>query len=305
VQVIDGDQRLWLAVSPHLTLLVLDYRGAPYLRFSHAGIQVNHNSAMYYLNQTPVAETPPTDLNASMAPNWQSVSDGHDSSWHDGRLHALATVALAPGTSYVGRWSIPVVVSGHPSLITGALLHAPPPSIVWFWPIFVLILCFLAARRVHRPELETRLARTLAGVAIVGVAVAGVGRELYGRPSVSVAQGLTLATIAVFVLWGARRTVLGRLGWFALFAISVLAIWEGVQLTPTLLNGFVLAAVPPFVARAAAVLCLGSGISLCLLAIRLAAPTTLKSGDRTDASDDASPNDRPSPRTPDRGQDFS
>ncbi len=52
-KVVDGDQRMWLQVRRGLTLTVLDYRGAPYLRFSSSGVEVNENSAMYYLNQTP------------------------------------------------------------------------------------------------------------------------------------------------------------------------------------------------------------------------------------------------------------
>jgi hypothetical protein len=55
-KVVDGDQRMWLRVGPGETVVVLDYRGAPYLRFSRAGVEVNHNSTMYYTNQSP-AET--------------------------------------------------------------------------------------------------------------------------------------------------------------------------------------------------------------------------------------------------------
>ncbi|MBV9803987.1 MAG: hypothetical protein JO130_12375, partial [Solirubrobacterales bacterium] len=46
-KVIDGDLRMWLRVPPQDTVVVLDYRGAPYLRFSNSGVAVNHNSAMY------------------------------------------------------------------------------------------------------------------------------------------------------------------------------------------------------------------------------------------------------------------
>ena len=99
---VDGDQRMWLRVPAAQTVVVLDYRGAPYLRFSPAGVEVNHNSEMYYLNQTPVAETPPANLTASTPPNWHRVSGGHEYGWHDGRLHALATVALTPGSAFVG-----------------------------------------------------------------------------------------------------------------------------------------------------------------------------------------------------------
>ena len=39
-------------------MVVLDYQGAPYLRFTPGGVEVNTASAMYYLNQVP-AQTPP------------------------------------------------------------------------------------------------------------------------------------------------------------------------------------------------------------------------------------------------------
>ena len=96
-KVVDGDLRMWLSVPASETLVVVDYRGAPYLRFSRAGVEVNRNSSMYFLNQTPVAQTPPSYITASTPPNWHRVSDGHAYEWHDGRLHALATVALSPG----------------------------------------------------------------------------------------------------------------------------------------------------------------------------------------------------------------
>ena len=109
-KVIDGDQRLGLRVSPTETVVVLDYRGAPYLRFSPAGVVVNRNSAMFYFNETP-AEIPPSGLGPATPAKWSRASGGHEYSWHDGRLHALAAVAIAPGTAYVGRWSIPVRVN--------------------------------------------------------------------------------------------------------------------------------------------------------------------------------------------------
>ena len=267
-KVIDGDQRMWLSVAPSETLVVMDYRGAPYLRFSRSGVAVNENSSMYYLNQTP-AEVPPTNLGPATPPKWSSVSGGHDYGWHDGRLHALATVALAPGTAYVGRWSIPVRVDGVASAISGGLWHAPDPSIVWFWPIFVLLGCTLAAWRVRSPELDARVARGLGVAALLGIAAAGTGQELHGRPTVSVFQLITYAVLLAFVAWGLRRVLLQRPGYFSYFAISFVAIWEGVELFLTLVDGFVLAAVPAFLARAAAVTCLGCGASLLVIAFRL------------------------------------
>ncbi len=42
-KVIDGDLRMWLSVPSSETLVILDYRRAPY-RFSRAGVDVNRNS---------------------------------------------------------------------------------------------------------------------------------------------------------------------------------------------------------------------------------------------------------------------
>jgi len=268
-QVVDGDLRMWLHVPADRSVVVLDYRGAPYLRFSRDGVAVNHNSAMYYLNQTPFAQTPPPDLTARTAPSWHRVSDGHVYEWHDGRLHALASVALTPGASFVGRWRVPLRVDGRPAAIDGGLWHAEDPSIVWFWPIVVLLGCVLAARRVRRRRLDELVARTLAMVGLVAVAIAGLGLQLHGRPTVSIFQLVELAFILAFVAWGLWRVRLGRPGYFAAFLIAIGAIWAGAVLIPTLLHGFVLIALPAFLARGVTVICLGTGAGLLLLGFRL------------------------------------
>jgi hypothetical protein len=271
-RVVDGDQQMWLAVPKRETVVVLDYQGAPYLRFTASGVDVNENSAMYYLNQTPVAEVPPTNLSRTTPPRWQRVSGAHAYGWHDGRLHALAVVALSPGSSYVGRWSIPLVIDGRRSTISGGLWHSGAISIVWFWPILVVLACVLAALRVRRPELDSRVARVLALLALVATVTAAIGRELHGRPTVSVFQVVELGIVMAFVGWGFRRAVLTRAGYLTSFAIAFVAVWEGGNLIPTLLNGYVLIALPAFVARAATVLCLGSGVGLMLVAYRMSAP---------------------------------
>ena len=284
-KVVDGDLRLWLSVQPSATAVVLDYRGGPYLRFSRSGVDVNVNSVMYYLNQTPV-EAPPSRVSPTIPPRWQQVSNGHEYSWHDGRLQGLASIALSPGATYVGRWSIPVMIEGQLSSIFGGLFYAPDPSIVWFWPILVLLGCTLAAWRLRRPALDARVVRMLAVAALIAIAIAGVGRELHGRPTVSVFQLITFAVVLAFVAWGLRRVLLRRLGYFSVFVISAAAIWEGTQLVPTLLHGFVLAAVPGFLARAAAVVCLGCGAGLLVFVFRLAEQRELDPSDGGDFRDE-------------------
>ena len=70
-------------------------------------------------------EQVPPGLGPSTPPSWLMVSSGHGYSWHDGRLHALAATALAPGSTYVGAWRIPLRISGHPSAISGGLGTRP------------------------------------------------------------------------------------------------------------------------------------------------------------------------------------
>ena len=268
-KVVDGDQRMWLRAPAGETVVVLDYAGATYLRFSRSGVQVNHNSVMWYLNQTPFAQTPPAGLGPRTPPRWQSVSGGHEYGWHDGRLHALATVALGPGASFVGTWRVPILVDGRSSAISGGLWHASPPSIVWFWPIVVLLLCVLAAWRVRRAEVDRRTARLLALGALAAIATAAFGRQLHGRPSVSAFQLVELGAILAFVGWGVFRVGSRRAGAFTYFAIAVVALWEGLGLIPTLTNGFVLITLPALLARVAAVVALGTAAGLILFLLRL------------------------------------
>ncbi len=268
-KVVDGDQRMWLQVVPRETVLILDYRGGPYLRFSSSGVAVNTNSAMYYLNQTP-AEIPPTNLSPRTPPSWERVSGGHDYGWHDGRLHALASVALSPGATYVGQWRIPILIDGRLASLSGGVWHADDPSIVWLWPIVVIFLCVLAGLRVRRPELNALLARMLACAALGAAAVAEASRALHGRPTVSAFQLIELGVILAFVGWAFRRLLVWRRGYFLFFSVAFLALYEGSVMLSTLLNGFVLVALPAVVVRVATVLCLGAGAGLLPITFRLA-----------------------------------
>ncbi len=260
---------MWLQADPTETVVVLDYRGAPYLRFSSEGVQVNHNSSMYYLNQVP-AELVPPQIGPRTAPRWSQVSGGHAYEWHDGRLHALAATALAPGTTYVGRWSIPLLVGGRREVIAGGLRYAPDPSIVWFWPILVALACVFAGLRVRRRELDLRMARGLGLIAIAAFVVAAVGEQLHGRPNVSIGQLIVLALELAFAVWALRGLVLGRHGWFGFFLIALAALFEGATLIGVLTHGFVLIALPAFVARVAVVTCLLAGAAMLPLIFRLA-----------------------------------
>lgn len=272
--VLGGDQRLWVQVNPAETLIVFDDRGAPYLWFSPSGVEVNHNSSLYYLNfPTPV--TPPANL--PTRPAWVRASSGHVYAWHDGRLHALASVALTPGERSVGRWEVPVSVDGQPSAFTGMLLHSSRPPIIWFWPAVVLLLCILAGWRVRRPALDAWGARALAITALGALVVGSAGRQLYGRPSVSASQLIVLGLILAFVACMTAWLLRGRLSFLLLLLIGLAAVGQAIEFVPTLVNGYVFTTLPNFVARLVAVACLSAGPALLLLAFRVPGPAEERS----------------------------
>jgi hypothetical protein len=178
-------------------------------------------------------------------------------------------MALRPWASFVGRWTVPILLDGRPSVISGELWHAGPPSIVWFWPIAVMLACVLAARRLGRPALDRWIARVLALLALAALVAGAVGQGLHGRPIVSIFQLVELGLILAFVLWGLWRVALPRPGFFSYFVIAIVALWQCLELIPTLVNGFVLIAVPALVARSASVLGAGAAAGLLLMVFRL------------------------------------
>jgi hypothetical protein len=267
-RVIDGYLTFWLQVRPAEDVTVLDYRGVPWVRYDRAGVAVNTNSEEYYLSQVPVAETPPASLTARTAAHWVRVSSSHAYKWRDGRLHAFAAIALAPGVAYVGSWRIPVLVGGRRTWISGSIDHRGPPSLVWFWPIVVLVACALAAWRVRDERLDRRLGHGLAAVLLVAIALAGAARYLHGTPSISAGEMLALAFILAAVAAGGWRLASRRSGALLLLLVAFAALWAGLTLSPALLHGYVLLALPAVVVRAAAVVLLGGGASLVLLALR-------------------------------------
>lgn len=267
-RVVDGDLRLWLRVPAGKRVVVFDYQGAPYLRFADGRVWANENSEMYYFNQTPPA-TPPLGLKRNAPERWIEVGSGTSYEWHDGRLHAFALQAVAPGASYVGPWRIPVSVDGRLSALSGTLWYRGGPSIVWFWPIVVLVLLVLAAWRLYDSRVDALAARAVAGLTLVGVMLAAIGRGFHGRPGISGVDLVEFAFVAALVVWLGWRVLRGRAGSFTFLVVAAVGLWEGIALIPTLLNGYVLLAMPTFLGRVATVSCLGGAIALALPTVRL------------------------------------
>lgn len=260
----DGDLRLWVRPAAGVTATVLGFVGEPYLRFSSAGIAVNTHSPAYFLNrQLPLVV--PRGLGPRTPPRWRRIAAGPAYSWHEDRLHSLAAAARAPGSAYVGRWTIPLVLDGKRTAISGGLWHVPNPPLVWFWPIVVVLACLPALTRLRRGRLDAAVVGGLAAITLASATAARLGRELYGRPTVSGWQlvGVVLTCVlAVALAWLALR---GRWREIVLGAIGLAGIYEGFALLAMLEHGFVLAALPAALERSLTVAALAGGAGLLLV----------------------------------------
>ncbi|MBV8257176.1 MAG: hypothetical protein JO073_05095 [Actinobacteria bacterium] len=262
-KVVDGDQRLWLRVAPTLTVVVRGLRGEPYLRFSRAGVAVNVHSATWFLNR-PVPQVVPPRLGA---PAWQRLTSAHSTSWHEDRLHAAALAAHPAGNAYLGRWLVPLLVDGRPAAIRGGLWQGAAPSWLWFWPLALLAACVPALIALRQARWDGIAQRALAALALAAATTGRLGRELYGRPSVSAGQlvlvGATCAVAVVLALLFLQRDWRTAAG----LAIGAAALYQGLALIGTLRNAFVLAVLPAWAERAATVASLTAGVGLLVVVL--------------------------------------
>lgn len=276
----DGDQAIWLRAKPASNVIVTGLRGEPYLRFSAAGVAVNTRSATWFLNRVHPEAVPP-GVTSATPPRWRTLTRRHWWTWHDGRLHAPALAAHPSGNAYLGRWVVPLVVDGHGTAIRGGLWQSTPASLLWFWPLLVAVACIPALLRLREARLEAQVSAALAGLALVSSTIARLGRELYGRPTISSWQLVLVATTCLMAV--ALAVLYSRPDWRAVggIVIGIAAAYQGVALVATLRDGWVLAAAPAWLERSATALSLAAGIalivvSLCLgLAERSAEPEPL------------------------------
>ena len=281
-KVVDGDQRMWLRVPATETVVVLDYRGAPYLRFSPPASTSTRTRRCTTSTRLPSREPTRRARPRARRRNWQRVSGGHEYSWHDGRLHALATVALAPGTTFVGTVADPAADRRRPARSRAGSGTRPTRRSCGSgrspW-------CCCACSRhggCRRPALDAPWP------AVLGDRGAGRDRAAAARPGASRApdgirvQLIELAAILAFVAWGLCGVLSPARGYFTYFVIAFVALWQGAELIPTLLNGFVLIALPAFVARAATVLCLGAGAGAAAARVPLGRPGRGAAGPRVE-----------------------
>jgi hypothetical protein len=278
-RIVDGDQAIWMRAKPSLNVIVTGLRGEPYLRFSSTGVAVNTRSATWYLNRA-YPQVVPRSVTSSTPPHWRELTSRHSWTWHDGRLRSPALAAHPSGNAYLGRWVVPLVVDGHGTAIRGGLWQATPASLLWFWPLLVAAACIPALLKLREARLESQVGVVLAGVALVAATVARLGRELYGRPTVSSWQLVLVAATCLVVV--ALCVAYSRPDWRVLggFLIGIVAAYQGLALVSVLRDGWVLAAIPAWLERSAAGVSLAAGVALIVVSLAAGLPDHASEADR-------------------------
>jgi hypothetical protein len=171
VQVVNFDDSLQLRNKSGRTIVVVGYRGEPYLRIAADGtVAVNHNSPSYYLNDDRFAEGVeiPPSATPKATPDWQTVDRVGRYTWHDHRIHWMAHT-VPPQVKDEGKrtkvfdWKVPLRVGRQPATIAGSLIWVgkesggPPVGAVVALLAFALagLALVVFVRRRRRPTTAT------------------------------------------------------------------------------------------------------------------------------------------------------
>jgi hypothetical protein len=156
VSVLNYDDRLLLQNSSGRPVVIEDYDGKPYARvLADRTVQVNTNSAAYYLNDDRYADvTVPKGLGRT--PRWKLVSRTGRFEWHDHRMHWMATTDPPQLTdkrrrTHIFDWTIPIAVGRTKGAIAGSLTWVPlergslPMGAIWALAAVLVVLALAAA----------------------------------------------------------------------------------------------------------------------------------------------------------------
>jgi hypothetical protein len=172
--VVGGDSFLRLEVAPGTEVLVVGYRGEPFIRFLPSGVvEENRRSPSWYLSQDRygTAEVP-ADATEDTEPEWVQVATDGSWAWHDHRSHwmgAAPPLGARPG-DVVLEAVVPLRVDGRAvDLSVRSTLQATPSRV---------------------PAVAVGV---LVGVAVLALAratgLAGVGAALSGLAAVALLVG--------------------------------------------------------------------------------------------------------------------
>lgn len=235
VEIVGGDSFVLLDVEPGVEVMVLGYRGEPYLWFDADGdVWENRRSPATYENteRYGIGSLPP-EADHTAPPEWRRVAGGGSWAWHDHRAHRMdpfPPVNARRGDQVLDT-VVPLLVDGVEVDVRVTSTWMPAPSRVPPIAGAVAGLALVAALR-RRVTVALAVASTTAlavGLAqftslpaatkplwlwwaAPAVALAASGAALAARlrrgaatPEPLWAQGATLVAAAQLLVWGVER----------------------------------------------------------------------------------------------------
>ncbi|HEX6381033.1 MAG TPA: hypothetical protein VF180_07300, partial [Acidimicrobiia bacterium] len=242
VKVVEAGSRLQAENRSGQELLVLGYKGEPYLRVGPEGVFQNKLSPATYINASRKGGTPPPEAEQAKVgdTDWEKVSSEPIARWHDHRIHWMGNinppeVRNDPDKRHVikmnandPQWSVPMRLGTQDIAAKGDLVWEPGPSPL---PWFALIVASLAVVVVlgRRPGWAASLAMVTAVLLavdafhVLGLGLANAG-ELGSRLTKSITQSpfqpLAWAVGILAIVWLRR----GRADGLSLAAVAGLQI---------------------------------------------------------------------------------
>ncbi len=275
---IGGDSFFELTVDPSIDVdvVVIGYRGEPYLRFRADGtIEENRLAPTTYLNNDRFGQTEaPPEADPEAAPQWRTVGEGRRWAWHDHRTHWMNSfhpLGARPGQQILDA-VVPLLVGDQPVDIEVISIWRPAPS---SWPAIVGAVVGLALAAAAVQAGRVRLggaARAPAGaLAVLAAAALVIGLwQTWSVPSETgppvngwalPATSLAIAAVAVVV----RMSVFTRAG-LAIVAAVQLVLW-GAQRRSGLVRAILPTDAPFWLDRAVTAAVLGGATVLALHAL--------------------------------------
>ncbi|MGH9009788.1 MAG: hypothetical protein ACRDYF_08080 [Acidimicrobiia bacterium] len=305
VKVVEAGSRLEAENRTGQELLVLGYKGEPYLRIGPDGVFENKLSPATYINRSRKGGTPPEAAEKAKVgdTDWEKVSSEPIARWHDHRIHWMGNinppeVRNSPDQRHVikmnaddPQWAVPMWLGTQEIAAKGELVWEPGPSpLPWFAVIVasLAVVVVLGQRPAWGPSLAAVTAVLLAvdvfHVVGLGLANAGdLGYRLTKSITQSPYQPLAWAVGILAIVW-LRRSRSDGLSLAALAGLQI-ALLGGVADLSALSRSEVPFGFAADLARLAIALSVGLGFGLALAAVLRAAGVFGPA--RTPARDDA------------------
>ena len=137
-------------------ILIVGYRGEPFLRLSGNRVEVNQLSATAAeTGQIPGA---PASADPSAEPRWVQLRDGDSATWTDNRIDP----ETQGDEQASGSWELPLLVDDRQVTVLGTWERVPPPS-PWPWLVALGLLAAAIATIGWRRDWHRPMAAVIAG----------------------------------------------------------------------------------------------------------------------------------------------